>query len=155
NRTVVAGLCVAAGTLVETEKGSQPIEDIRAGGWVWTRNGLRSVRQAGMTNLAATVYEVEFSNGRILQATAEHPVFIRQKGFVPVHLLEAGDEALAWHKQDYPLTACGLLSGAGNAGISTKKTGITATAAASCYTAKSIWQSIILFCRQGSWSISI
>lgn len=97
-RTVIAGLCVAKGTLIETENGQRPIETVRAGDKVWTRKGLRSVLKAGMTCSSAEVRRVEFSNGGSLAATPDHPVFVSQKGFITVCSLRPGDEVLEWNQ---------------------------------------------------------
>jgi hypothetical protein len=169
-------LCVAAGTMIETEDGSRPIEDVREGDRVWTRDGLKRVLEAGMTHPAAVVYRVEFTDGRRLDATAEHPVFVRQKGFVPVYSLEVGDEVLPWRNVSTaafrlaaeprdasrarssvrPGTAMsgrlrpmasGLSSGADSVGISTGRTGITAIARGNCSIVMSTWTSMVRYLR--------
>ena len=86
--------CLAAGTLIRTESGPVPIEDVSAGDRVWTRYGLRDVLRSGMTNPAAPLWRVTFGDGNTLTGTAEHPVFVIGKGFVPIHNLGEGDYVL-------------------------------------------------------------
>ena len=98
-RTILAAIldeCLVAGTLVETATGPVPIENLRPGDQVWTRQGLRPVKKARMTDRLASVHEVTFSDGRTLAGTANHPVFVHGKGFVPVQSLMIGDEVLTW-----------------------------------------------------------
>jgi hypothetical protein len=70
--------CFIAGTLVETINGPKPIEQIHMGEYVLTRAGNRRVLSAGMTNPAAQVMRVAFSNGSILIGTPNHPIYGRQ-----------------------------------------------------------------------------
>ncbi len=82
--------CLVASTLVWTERGDIPIEDVEAGDRVMTRRGWRRVLAAGMTNAYTPVFTVEFDNGRSLTATAGHPVFVHGAGWTPVERLVAG-----------------------------------------------------------------
>jgi predicted phage terminase large subunit-like protein len=90
--------CLVAGTLVWTERGDVPIEDVEAGDRVMTRRGWRTVLSAGMTNAYTPVFTVEFDGGPSLTATAGpsltatagHPVFVHGAGWTPVEQLAAG-----------------------------------------------------------------
>ncbi len=86
--------CVAKGTLVETATGARAIEAVLVGEEVWTREGLRRVSAAGQTSVKARVFDVEMSDGRVLTATANHPVFVVGKGFTRVDALTSGDEVV-------------------------------------------------------------
>jgi hypothetical protein len=66
--------CIARGSLVSTTNGLVPIEDIRDGDEVLTRNGARKVLKSWMTQENAEVYRVEMSDGRSFYATSEHKV---------------------------------------------------------------------------------
>jgi len=79
--------CLIAGTMIKTMCGEKPIESIQAGERVLTRKGYKIVMNSGLTSLAEKVFEVELSNGRRLIGTANHPVFIQEKGFVPIDSL--------------------------------------------------------------------
>lgn len=74
-------LCFVAGTLVETASGPKPIEAITTDDRVLTRFGFRAVTDCGLTRMSDTV-RVLFSDGRTIQCTPDHPVFVKGKGFV-------------------------------------------------------------------------
>lgn len=93
--------CLCAGTLIATEHGEVPIEDIRPGDRVWTRKGLRSVINAGLTNADAEIWGVETASGSIVRGTADHPVFVEGKGFIPLHMLQYGDMLCEWKVKKY------------------------------------------------------
>lgn len=81
--------CFVAGTRVRTNRGDIPIEDVRVGDMALTRSGWHPVTNCGMTNANAEVMTVEFSDGRSLVGTPNHPVFTTNRGFVPL-------DALVW-----------------------------------------------------------
>ena len=88
--------CFIAGTEVLTERGFRRIEDLRAGEKVWTRDGLREVavwKQVGVK----PVIEVEFSDGRSLIGTAEHPIFVGDD-WKRLDSLRYGDILYPWQK---------------------------------------------------------
>lgn len=89
-------MCFVAGTMVSTLTGERPIEAIRVGDAVWTRDGIRTVVASGMTQERANVRRVDTSNGRHLVATMGHPVYTKQRGFVPMGELRIGDELEAF-----------------------------------------------------------
>lgn len=88
--------CFVAGTLVITDAGWRPIEDIRPGDRVLTRAGFREVLAAAMTDPAAEVEALTFTDGMMrLTGTANHPVFSPRQGrFVPLGDLMPGGTAL-------------------------------------------------------------
>jgi len=81
--------CFVAGTAVATETGQVPIEDIRPGAKVWTRDGLFPVRAAGLTGYQH-VSDVLLSNGVTLTGTADHLIWTKE-GFRPLQTLREGD----------------------------------------------------------------
>ena len=89
------GVCFAAGTLVQTEDGLRPIEEVKAGERVWAwdeRTGevaLRVVERAFVRQAEALV-EVEAGGGRV-QTTAEHPFWVEGLGWVNAGQLQPGD----------------------------------------------------------------
>lgn len=87
--------CLIAGTLVMTDGGEVPIERIQVGMRVLTRQGFRRVLSARLTNPVAATTEVIFSDGRSLCGTANHPVFIEEKGFVPIDALVLTDKIVS------------------------------------------------------------
>lgn len=102
--------CFVAGTLVTTDQRDVPIERIKAGDRVLTRNGYRPVKDAGMTKRNAEVFTVTFSNGTALTGTSNHPVYVRSRGYIPLHALRYGDiiEDINLYKERYPLTCQSL-----------------------------------------------
>jgi hypothetical protein len=75
--------CLAAGTLITTDQGSVPIEQVKVGTRVLTRQGYRRVTASWQTGVRP-VKEVRLSNGATLVGTADHPVWISGQGFVPI-----------------------------------------------------------------------
>ncbi len=109
--------CLVAGTLVQTIEGLRPIESVRAGEHVWTRVGPRRVLDSWQSNPSAEIYRVTFSDGRTLEGTANHLVFIDEKGWIRIDLLQHGDRINAWDNRH--LASC---LGEGSVGISTAGT---------------------------------
>ena len=95
--------CFVAGTLIRTDRGNVPIEQVGVGDLVYTRSGLRRVINAGMTNLNAVTYTARFSNGLSLVATGSHPVFT-EKGIVAFRGI-MGAEVYKWKERSLSLTA--------------------------------------------------
>lgn len=83
--------CLVTGTLVTTDTGLVPIESIMPGNFVLTRQGYRQVQMSGITSRYAKVLTVVFSDGRRLTGTANHPVWVKGKGFIPLGTLRYGD----------------------------------------------------------------
>ena len=67
--------CLIAGTIIETVKGGVAIENIQEGDMVLTRKGYKKVLASKMTKKNAVVNQYMFSDGRVLGATPDHPVF--------------------------------------------------------------------------------
>lgn len=82
-------MCLETGTLVATEHGDIPIEDIRPGMLVWTRKGLRPVTAQWCSGDSEPLYRLRASNGSELSATATHPVYAGC-AWIPVHDLTPG-----------------------------------------------------------------
>ncbi len=90
--------CLAAGAMVLTDRGEQPIEWMRAGDRVWTRKGWRAVLAAGVTQVSAPVLRVELSTGKALTGTGDHPVWVQDRGWVRLDALRYGDRLQAWEE---------------------------------------------------------
>jgi phage terminase large subunit-like protein len=84
-------LCLTAGTLISTEHGLEPIENIRSGMRVQTRSGLKKVVRSWKTSDSALVYRLRTSDGRELIGTGNHPVFVDREGFLPLKSLMDGN----------------------------------------------------------------
>lgn len=81
--------CLAAGTLIETAYGGIPIENVRVGDYVLTRQGYHPVIASGITELEAHTYTVTMDDGRELVATGDHPVWVDGAGWVNIEYLQA------------------------------------------------------------------
>lgn len=83
--------CFVAGTLITTKRGDIPIEEVTTADFVLTRKGFKKVLVAGLTKKNAEVMTVEFSNGKCLTGTKNHPIFIKGKGFCTLDTIKYGD----------------------------------------------------------------
>lgn len=102
----IVDACFIAGTKVTMWDGSQAnIEWLAEGDWVDTPFGPRAVLDAECTCNEAVVYEVGFSDGRVLVGTAEHPVST-DRGWVPLAHLTASDIIHVRGSQDEELSSC-------------------------------------------------
>lgn len=126
--------CVAHGTLVATADGHRPIESIRPGDLVWTRNGLRTVLHAGQTDvrevwrLSAGPWSVDL--------TSDHKVWTETRGWVPAGLLTPSDTVMTWNNGPIRSTAPVSSHGTGTGGGYTK-TVTTGTPTGDCSTGPS------------------
>lgn len=66
--------CLVAGTMIATDCGEIPIEEITTKHRVWTRKGLRKVIAQGMTNPDAKLFSLSFNGGELI-GTSNHPVW--------------------------------------------------------------------------------
>lgn len=80
-RVVANGACFVAGTLVSTENGKRPIEEIEQGDKVWSFNHeskeweLRAVVEPLIHNYDGNIYSIEVAGERI-EATHNHPFWV-------------------------------------------------------------------------------
>lgn len=80
--------CLAPETLITMADGSRKVlEAVSVGDMVATPDGPSRVLASAVTNASAEVFRVSFSDGRSLTATGGHPVFVEERGFVPVDAL--------------------------------------------------------------------
>jgi hypothetical protein len=89
------GACFVAGTPVLTAEGTKPIEEIRVGDKVWTRNlvtGLDELQLVAETFVHQTVALHHLTiNGSVLSTTAEHPFMVEGHGWQMAGNLRPGD----------------------------------------------------------------
>ena len=86
--------CFVAGTLVETSKGQIPIEEVKIGDSVLTREGYKKVINSGIASLNSKTIKVEFANGSVLVGTPDHLVWTENKGFVALDSLRYSDKVV-------------------------------------------------------------
>ena len=66
--------CLVAGTMVLTDHGEVPIEDIRVGDMVLTHLGYRKVLASGITRPEpAEIWRMTCEDGTVMEGTADHP----------------------------------------------------------------------------------
>jgi len=80
--------CLAEDTLILMANGTEkPIYSVMVGELVATPIGPKKVLESKITDVAAKVFRIKFSNGSELVATGNHPVFVEGKGFTRVDAL--------------------------------------------------------------------
>lgn len=113
--------CLVAGTLVTTARGAAPIERVRRGDQVWTRDGWRLVRASGMTQRSAEVLTVRISDGRTITGTGDHPVWVEGQGWTRLDALRYGDRLRTWVR-----SRSSSSEASGSAATPTRRDGLTA-----------------------------
>jgi phage terminase large subunit len=83
--------CLVAGTMVETARGSIPIEEVLEGDFALTKNGFKKVTFSGMTDVNREVVRVETTGGAFV-CTPDHEVFTYNRGFTRADALRYTDE---------------------------------------------------------------
>lgn len=108
---VLDEVCVAEGEPVITDRGHVPVEQVRVGDRVLTRNGWRWVVSAGLTATDAKVLEIRTDTGTV-RVTAEHRVWTTRGWKRAEDLLSSAriprgprDEARDF-RQDFVPTGC-------------------------------------------------
>jgi hypothetical protein len=116
--------CTWGKTEIATARGHVPIPDVRIGDLVLTRQGLKPVLDAGMTNRAARVVRVLLSDGRELVGTCNHYILIDGQGWKRLDALRYADAILDecdpsnWRQESTQLG----LNDSGSTGLSTEDT---------------------------------
>jgi len=93
--------CFVAGTLITTIKGQVPIENIQLGDMVLTRSGWYPVEAVGMTNAQAQVMTVWFSDGNVITATPDHPIWVEGSGYLRIDALANRSDATKMTSLDF------------------------------------------------------
>jgi hypothetical protein len=87
--------CFTAGTLIPTEYGQSPIEEIKIGDYVWSENpetgekGLKKVVNTFIHDKYTLVHV--YTGDTIIETTEEHPFWVEEKGWVLAGELNEGD----------------------------------------------------------------
>lgn len=89
---------LAEGSLINTEDGQKPIENVRVGERVLTHKGRLKPVTAVMSKLdhSVNVIEVKFDSGRVLRMSNDHPVLSVLRGWITAGELNCGDEAFQY-----------------------------------------------------------
>ena len=94
--------CLVAGTLISTPGGDIPIECLSVGDLVNTPIGPREILKAGLAGNDKTI-KINLSNGKTIDGTQDHKIFINNHGLLPLCLVSSGHtlttkEDLCWFK---------------------------------------------------------
>ena len=85
--------CLIAGTMVLTENGEKPIEEITTKDKVLTRKGFKRVLWSGISDHDRKVYKVETDKGNYIVGTENHKI-LTNKGFCDIDSIRYGDKVL-------------------------------------------------------------
>jgi phage terminase large subunit-like protein len=149
--------CLVGSTLVTMGDGAlKPLSEVVFGDFVQTRKGARKVLSSRITNSSAQLFQLKLLGGRNIIGTAEHPVFIDRRGYVPLSQIGRGElcviSASSWTGEPTtsekrattrPRSACIAKSGVPRTGSSPKDSTFTIRTRTSSTTASRIWN----FCR--------
>jgi len=87
--------CFPEGTLVQTEDGVQPIQDLQAGAILWVGTPSDQVTVFASVGRVRRSLAREFVvlavAGEVIRCTQEHPFWVRGRGWVPAAQLKADD----------------------------------------------------------------
>jgi len=109
--------CFTAGTLVQTVNGPRNIEDVRTGDFVWAYDTVtmqtvaKAVTQT-MVRHRDDVFLVTTDDGEV-EATAEHPFFVPDRGWINTEDLRSGD-ALFRGEEEEPTIVTSVVRQPGN-----------------------------------------
>lgn len=81
--------CLLGGTMIETVRGSMPIEDVTTGDFALTRNGYRKVLASGQTGRTKKLRELCTSTHRLV-GTGNHPIWVEGFGWTRLDALTDG-----------------------------------------------------------------
>lgn len=88
--------CLVAGTMVETDHGAMPIENVRPGDMVLTHLGYRKVLAAGITRPEPVeIWRATFEDGTILEGTDDHKIMTTQ-GYKKLGCLTIRDKVVQY-----------------------------------------------------------
>lgn len=91
-------VCFPKWTMVETDTGPVAIQDIRPGIKVWTRQGLRRVVAVSARPYRGPITRLSAQGKRIV-ATADHPVWESEQGWLPIGEFKPGNRIETFGKQ--------------------------------------------------------
>ena len=90
--------CVAEGTLITTDRGEVPIEQVTTADQVLTRGGFKRVLWNGKTGENREVLEISTGDSRLV-CTPEHLIYTINRGFVKAATVTGEDVLLCLEKQ--------------------------------------------------------
>ena len=92
--------CLVAGTKIKTIDGYKPIENVTTNEYVYTRDGLRQVKDSWLVKKNAQVIKLVLSNSKQLTGTPNHRIWT-SKGWQHLTALRYGDIVYVWETKSY------------------------------------------------------
>ena len=89
--------CWIAGTMISTPLGERPIEQVQVGDFVDTPVGPRRVEKSYVSGPSETTI-VDLEDGRQLNGTPHHRIYVEGIGLVPLNELKSGDTLIEKNK---------------------------------------------------------
>jgi hypothetical protein len=83
--------CFTPDTLITMADGSEkPIGEVEVGEWIMVRGGREQVTEV-ITRTNRVMYQITFMDGRILNASEDHPLYVVDKGYAAINPGVGGD----------------------------------------------------------------
>ena len=100
----VCKFCFPEDTKIKLFNGYEKnIQNIEAGDKVYSYNGsdiiVNTVQECYKREYQGKIFEVELENGQKLKMTPNHPVFVKNKGWVPAEELKENDEVILYNDE--------------------------------------------------------
>jgi len=92
--------CLTGDTLVKTIDGDRLVKDIKIGDLVYTRKGLKKVKDSWLVKKNANVIKISLSSGRKLIGTPKHQVWTKNRGWQCLTDIRYGDILEVWKEQE-------------------------------------------------------
>lgn len=83
-------VCFPAGTMIETQSGSRPIDNINIGEKVLTRNGYKKVIATSKTEYTGNLVAIRHERGALV-CTEDHPIWVLKKGWLQARYVQIGN----------------------------------------------------------------
>jgi phage terminase large subunit-like protein len=91
--------CFSAGTLIATQRGEIPVEQVTTEDLALTRQGYLPIDRAGLISATAPLWKLVLSNGRTIRCTPDHKFLINGQWVEAQHI-----------RPGYTMTACHVLT---------------------------------------------
>lgn len=101
--------CLTGETRISTSLGPVGLDVILPGMQVMTSRGYREVIAMAKTHDAAEVYQLMTTNGITIRGTADHPFYVKHKGFIPLGKLQRGDRLYTEDRTKYQVAVVSVI----------------------------------------------
>ena len=107
--------CIAEGSLIYTDRGEIPVEEVTASDRVLTRDGWKRVLWAGVTGESRAVVQIR-AGGYSLSCTPDHLIYTITRGFIPAESVTEDDVLLCIANQSSMTAIPGIVTQRHDAG---------------------------------------